>query len=495
MREASAARAKVKSMTNVRAMPTVNTGKWKMFDFRVGSWSLREDKCRHSLESTLGVSNNYAVVDIDLRMKSTVEVSLGLSAPFEVGSDSFLFGYLTNPSIFRTHFYPSTSTAPLLEQLSVEIMPVINRKTVTTLRVFAVGASMLCPKTHILITIYGACPSQRLLTFIYPGNFSRENFVPHLKSLKKHSPMIDLKRNYRPPSHLGYSIPTSDNIYNADPGMPRRYEDFKISKETGRLKQCATAKTKDECGCTDRMIMTDEARFSDCKMRAFVITQPAVLKTNFIMQVNGEIVAIPDNYLIRIVDVNNRSIRVQYKKGYSASDFSTALRNDKQFAKMAKEYFEPNSIEIAMEGSGLYHLRAEIMYGLSFCPLYSEFQVYVTATNLQYPVPFVINFAVALALGGILFILALWYLTKHQYTPAIPATGTKCRDLNMKNTEPLHPPHSLLAVSFSKGDRNHLSSTGEQVSATELLESAKAQDLESVPHPKLSTEPQHEHAA
>lgn len=106
-----------------------------------------------------------------------------------------------------------------------------------------------------------------------------------------------------------------------------------------------------------------------------------------------------------------------------------------------------------------------------------------------------INFAVALALGGILFILALWYLTKHQYTPAIPATGTKCRDLNMKNTEPLHPPHSLLAVSFSKGDRNHLSSTGEQVSATELLESAKAQDLESVPHPKLSTEPQHEHAA
>lgn len=82
VREASAARAKVKSMTNVRAMPTVNTGKWKMFDFRVGSWSLREDKCRHSLESTLGVSNNYAVVDIDLRMKSTVEVSLGLSGTY-----------------------------------------------------------------------------------------------------------------------------------------------------------------------------------------------------------------------------------------------------------------------------------------------------------------------------------------------------------------------------------------------------------------------------
>lgn len=82
VKEASGTIAKVKSMTNVRNMPPVTTGNWKMYDFRASSWSLREDKCRHSLESTLGVSNNYEVVDIDLRMKSKVEVSLGLSGTY-----------------------------------------------------------------------------------------------------------------------------------------------------------------------------------------------------------------------------------------------------------------------------------------------------------------------------------------------------------------------------------------------------------------------------
>lgn len=116
-------------------------------------------------------------------------------------------------------------------------------------------------------------------------------------------------------------------------------------------------------------------------------------------------------------------------------------------------------------------------------------QIYVTTAHLQYPIPYVINFSVALLLGGILFILALWYLSKHQYTTAIPATGSKCRDLDMKNTEPLHPPHSLLG-SFSMGDRIRLSPGGEETSSTELLDSAKAQDLASVPHQK-----KHEHTA
>lgn len=78
---------------------------------------------------------------------------------------------------------------------------------------------------------------------------------------------------------------------------------------------------------------------------------------------------------------------------------------------------------------------------------------------------------------------------KSHYTPPNPATGSTCRSLNMKNIEPLHPLHSLVAGS-SAGNRHRLSSKGEQASSTELLESAQAQDLESVPQP----EAQHEHA-
>jgi len=45
------------------------------------------------------------------------------------------------------------------------------------------------------------------------------------------------------------------------------------------------------------------------------MAQPAVLETNFSMQVDGKTVEIPDNYLFQIYDVNNRSILVQYKEG------------------------------------------------------------------------------------------------------------------------------------------------------------------------------------
>lgn len=78
----SGSRATVISMFNITSFSQAETGKWKMYDFRASSWSLKEDKCRHTLQSTLGDSNNYAVVDVDLRMNTTIEVSLGLSGTY-----------------------------------------------------------------------------------------------------------------------------------------------------------------------------------------------------------------------------------------------------------------------------------------------------------------------------------------------------------------------------------------------------------------------------
>src|SRR5688572_9978652 len=68
VKEVNGLRAKVIALTKLQNRTTVNGGTWKIFDFRVGSWSLREDKCRHSLQSTWRDSNNYAAVDIDLTM-------------------------------------------------------------------------------------------------------------------------------------------------------------------------------------------------------------------------------------------------------------------------------------------------------------------------------------------------------------------------------------------------------------------------------------------
>jgi len=59
-----------------------------------------------------------------------------VAAPFEVGSDVFLYGYLSNPSVFHVNFFPYSSIAPLLEKLAVVIVPIVNNK-VSHLLVFS----------------------------------------------------------------------------------------------------------------------------------------------------------------------------------------------------------------------------------------------------------------------------------------------------------------------------------------------------------------------
>lgn len=85
VKEVTGSRATVKSRTNIRNLSlfsAIESGKWKMYDFRAGFWSLKEDKCRHSLQYTLGGSAKFAVVDVDLRMNTTVEISLRLSGTY-----------------------------------------------------------------------------------------------------------------------------------------------------------------------------------------------------------------------------------------------------------------------------------------------------------------------------------------------------------------------------------------------------------------------------
>jgi hypothetical protein len=70
--------------------------------------------------------------------------------------------------------------------------------------------------------------------------------------------------NYRPPSHLGKGVPTTNNMYHGDPSRGKHHEFYQISKSTGRYKQCANATNKEECNCTADQAVSFLIKDSDC---------------------------------------------------------------------------------------------------------------------------------------------------------------------------------------------------------------------------------------
>ncbi len=70
--------------------------------------------------------------------------------------------------------------------------------------------------------------------------------------------------NYRPPSSLGNDVPTTDNIYNGDPSQPLNDAKFNISRLTGTFKQCLGKSSRQDCGCTTEMALSQKVSNSDC---------------------------------------------------------------------------------------------------------------------------------------------------------------------------------------------------------------------------------------
>jgi len=95
--------------------------------------------------------------------------------------------------------------------------------------------------------------------------------------------------NYRPPTtNLGPDLPTTENIYNADPSQPKFNNWYKDSRSTGeqnkfiltiitsyipyltwkycsgRYKQCLDKTKREECDCKDSDKLQGHPSYSDC---------------------------------------------------------------------------------------------------------------------------------------------------------------------------------------------------------------------------------------
>ncbi|XP_014667657.1 PREDICTED: cation channel sperm-associated protein subunit beta-like [Priapulus caudatus] len=89
----------------------------------------------------------------------------------------------------------------------------------------------------------------------------------------------------------------------------------------------------------------------------------------------------------------------------------------------------PETVLLILIGSGLFHFQVKVFQGLSYCSLQDEFQIYVDDAPLPYPLQFLINSFVAILIGGVLFVVYLWYLNKHHVT-RVRKAGSRCQDLH-----------------------------------------------------------------
>ncbi|RKP18919.1 hypothetical protein ROZALSC1DRAFT_29427, partial [Rozella allomycis CSF55] len=178
------------------------------------------------------------------------------------------------------------------------------------------------------------------------------------------SSFIDLPVNYRPPSSYGLAVPTSDNLYNADPSMPR-YNDFmSVSRSSGTYKQCLGAKTRHDCTCGVGYNMTFKSIFSDCISKVYPVDYYSHYNPELGLFEDGHLTSTSSAATYILEEVNGR-------KDYC---FTTS-NNCSDFASVSSLPISPNTSIIWM-GAELYHFKVFLIDG-SYCNLQTEFMVYV----------------------------------------------------------------------------------------------------------------------
>ncbi|XP_013386196.1 cation channel sperm-associated protein subunit beta-like [Lingula anatina] len=412
----------------VREEVQVLTRAWYMMNLGNSSsesaWYVKEDRCRHALMTDTKL-NSRSVVALDLGDNFTVkaEVEFITSVGQEEQYGSLLEVTSSNAILFATH----TQSLVKGSGLSVLLENEEFRKGVTTLTFYIPTASLLCEKTSYTVTAQACCPGNKFLVFHYPTFISDEDYLTgdpqDAKGIKL---LSDLPPNYRPPSQLGIAIPLTANMYHADPSKPREKNTYQISKQSGKYKQCAGKTTRDECGCTRAMKLSNLVKFSDCKERVYSLHHPAHLDLNFsIVQEGKPERLLREPYIYRVYELNDR---VDYSVSTTMTPMLTHIRHYDKI-KNSTIWYAAEGTELILTGTGLYHMRVSLIHGMSFCDLEAELQVYVIGSPIPYPVMYMINLGGGTVLLGILFLVYLVYLHGH-HTFRERKLGPLCKELH-----------------------------------------------------------------
>ncbi|KAM6972905.1 cation channel sperm-associated auxiliary subunit beta-like [Aplochiton taeniatus] len=383
-----------------------NSGKWLLFDSSgLDSWGMKEGPCRHSMQSLDELKRN-ALVQINVREELTFTFKAFMSDHSLIlqYQKKFMRVVLTNPLAMRVtakHSWDKTNN----HMLTLTAYSHLCKKATTTVTVFIPEASMLCTSASFTFTIQNSCPEGLAIVFLLSKPISDHDWVyGHPLDDLDRERLYDLPINYRPPSHLGIMIPTSDNIYNADPSQLCPREHYPISKNTGRYVQCSEKKAAKDCDCTDALRVSPLAINSDCRQRVLRLIFPVVNYniTLFLRRAKHKDEPLRSPYFVTVTEVNNRT-----NWRVTGTHATPTMEKMREFLKgsLNNTLYNPKGLQISLYGSELFHFRISVIHGVVLCDLQEEVQLFVAEPPLAFPTQFLVSNMAAVTLG-ILMLLA-----------------------------------------------------------------------------------------
>ncbi|XP_031439066.2 cation channel sperm-associated protein subunit beta-like [Clupea harengus] len=335
---------------------------------------------------------------------------------------------LTNPNAMRVtarHYWDKANN----HMLTLTVYSHICKKAMTTVIVFIPEASMLCSSTSFSFTLQNSCPEGLSIVYLPSQPISDYEWIyGEPEDDMENERLFDLPVNYRPPSQLGVLIPTSDNIYNADPSQPRPREHYPVSKTTGRYKQCAGKASVAECGCTNALKVSPLAINSDCRKRVLRMMYPLINFniTLFLRRANHQDQPLRSLYFVTVTEVNNRT-----SWAITGTLITPTMEKMRKYLKRSlnQPLYNPEGLQISCYGSELFHFRISVIPGVVLCDLVEEVQIYVDNPPLAFPAAYLISCMTAIALGGFML---LGFLLKN-VSP--PTTSTVKAFLTRENSK------------------------------------------------------------
>ena len=270
------------------------------------------------------------------------------------------------------------------------------------------AASLRCSIGAQTAIIFAGCqPNTKLVHADTTGR----SLLGHTSLAPKPGRWTTLRKNYRPPSALGRAVPTSDNIYNADPAVPREshFERYAISRDSGRFKQCLGHASRDACTCpaaADVHAQPTQLAVTDCVTEVFTVhfSVPFVLHLVVVLDSAESPPRVePLGVRYELEELNGRTdfcINRTAPAG-GGCEAQDGGNGDLGSASSARRFVvDPAASDAVIWGGGeLYHFRVTVTNATasSLCEMETEFLVFVDALSMQPGAQYLVMSSTAMA--------------------------------------------------------------------------------------------------
>lgn len=240
---------------------TYAQGLWQLFDshslfssstpIKNAPWAFRLSPCRSAQLDNSSPSIVYLARNTTMSLNYTV-----------INSDTRLTARISNPSLLNV---ATTSGSPMQIVVSSR-----GDSGYSSIAVSTVDSKLSCQQSYPVTNVFTTCAPFESHGQYIPG-VSVDTLTAggwDTYTLPTGELMFEvLPVNYRPPSSLGYLIPTNSFIYNADPSVSRYGDYFAVAKNTGSFNQCLNATNKYGCKCSTGSFVSSSPRDTDCMER------------------------------------------------------------------------------------------------------------------------------------------------------------------------------------------------------------------------------------